>query len=124
MIFCETFKPKCSITSVQGYLTEFPPKLTILRSSFLFQIDAKTDKTYTYADVINKIQSLAAGLRDHGLRKGDVVCHLAFNHIDFPVIVYAVNYLGAALQTASPDYTDGKMQKRIYFLLIVLGFVK
>ena len=55
-----------------------------------------------------RIQQLAAGLRDLGLRQGDILCVFMYNNIDYPIIMYATNMLGAVLQTMSPLYRDGK----------------
>lgn len=74
--------------------------------------DADTNQSYTYADVIDRIQRLAAGLKSIGLRQGDVLCALSFNTIEYPVVWYAVNMLGATFMTASPEYTDEDLKRR------------
>ena len=80
-----------------------------MKSHLTVQIDAKTLKSYTYRQLIDRIQKLAAGLRDLGLKPGDVICALTFNTIEYPIIWYAANLIGATFQTASPLYTDGNM---------------
>jgi acyl-CoA synthetase (AMP-forming)/AMP-acid ligase II len=81
---------------------------------YLHQVDADTDKQYTYAQVIDRIQRLAAGLKNLGLRQGDVLCALTFNTIEYPIIWYAVNLIGATFQTASPLYVDGIVLRLLY----------
>lgn len=75
-------------------------------------VDAQSEKKYTYKQVIDRIQRLAAGLKSIGLRQGDVLCALTFNTIEYPIIWYAVNLLGATFQTASPLYTDDELERR------------
>ena len=74
----------------------------------LLQIEPNTNKQYRYSDIIDRIECLAAGFQALGMRQGDVLCALTFNTIEYPIIWYAVNMLGATFQTASPFYTDGK----------------
>ena len=73
-----------------------------------FQVDADSERQYTYAEVIVRIQQLAVGLRNLGLRQGDVLCIFMHNDIEYPIIMYATNIHGAVLQTMSPLYKDGK----------------
>ncbi|XP_045206212.2 uncharacterized protein LOC123558393 [Mercenaria mercenaria] len=75
-------------------------------------IDAQSGESYTYRQVIDRIQRLAAGLQEIGLRQGDVICALTFNTIEYPIIWYAANLIGATFQTASPLYTDEELERR------------
>ncbi|XP_060552027.1 uncharacterized protein LOC132713440 [Ruditapes philippinarum] len=75
-------------------------------------LDSKTRKSYTYRQVIDRIQKLSAGLRELCLRQGDVICALTFNTIEYPIIWYAANLIGATFQTASPLYTDEELERR------------
>ena len=68
----------------------------------------KTDRSYSYASVIDKSERLAAGLRDLGLRPGDVLCMMTKNNIDIPIFFLAVNLLGGVFQPLSVTNTDGK----------------
>ena len=71
-------------------------------------MEAKTGKSYSYANVIDKIERLAAGLRDLGLRPGDVLCMMTYNNIDVPIFTLAVNLIGGVYQPLSPTNTNGK----------------
>ncbi|KAL4219667.1 hypothetical protein ACF0H5_022239 [Mactra antiquata] len=75
-------------------------------------VDANTNKQYTYCEVKDRIQRLAAGYKNLGLREGDVLCALTYNTIEYPIIWFAANLLGATFQTASPLYTDEELERR------------
>ncbi|KAK3578369.1 hypothetical protein CHS0354_025464 [Potamilus streckersoni] len=75
-------------------------------------IEAETGRRYTYKDVIDRVQKLAHGLRELGIRKGDVVCTWLPNHIDYGVIYLACFYLGSPVQTMSPLETDDEIFRR------------
>ena len=98
------------------YLSDLWGSAGVSNCSKILQIDADSEKQYTYAEVIMRIQQLAAGLRNIGLRQGNVLCVLMYNDIDYPIIMYATNMLGAVLQTMSPLYKDGKLQAKCYTL--------
>lgn len=81
----------------------------LLSYVYFIQLDAQTEKMYTYRQVIDRIQKLAAGLKNIGVRQGDVLCALTFNTIEYPIIWYATTLIGATFQTASPLYADGRI---------------
>ena len=72
------------------------------------QVEAKKGTSYTYAEVIDRVQRLASGLRGLGLSEGDVLCILVYNNIEYPIITYATNLIGGIIQTVSPLYIDGR----------------
>jgi len=49
----------------------------------------------TYAGTVARVASLAAGLHERGIRRGDVVGLLSYNNVDFLTTIFAANYLGA-----------------------------
>ena len=90
----------------------------ILHSRLLFyvfdlQVDATSGKTYTYRQLIDRVERLAAGLQRYGVREGDVICIFSPNHIDFLPFFYASTLVNAVLQCINPLFTKG-MQ---YFLI-------
>ena len=75
----------------------------------LFQIDASSGNSYTYNEVVNRSERLAAGLQELGVHQGDVVCILSPNHIEYPMVIYATALTTAVLQTLNPQTTTGKL---------------
>ncbi|KAL3887155.1 hypothetical protein ACJMK2_027107 [Sinanodonta woodiana] len=75
-------------------------------------IEAETGRRYTYKDVIDRVQKLTHGLRELGVRKGDVVCIWLPNHIDYGVIYLACSFLGSPVQTMNPLETDDEIFRR------------
>ncbi|MFF9203997.1 long-chain fatty acid--CoA ligase [Streptomyces sp. NPDC014986] len=53
-------------------------------------------RTLSNTDLHERVNALAAGLRDLGVRRGDIVGMLLYNCPEFLELVYAVNRLGAA----------------------------
>jgi len=54
------------------------------------------DATLTNAELHRRVNAVAAGLLDLGVRRGDVVALLLHNCLEFLEVVYAVNRIGAA----------------------------
>jgi fatty-acyl-CoA synthase len=52
-------------------------------------------KRHTYADVYERVNSLAQGLMDLGIGRGDVVAILLYNCCEYLEITFAVNQIGA-----------------------------
>lgn len=74
-------------------------------------MEAKTGRSYSYANSVDRIERLAAGLRELGMGPGDVLCMLSYNHIDIPIFNLAVNLIGGVYQPLSPANTNGKFQQ-------------
>jgi fatty-acyl-CoA synthase len=51
--------------------------------------------TTTYGEMVGHVTALAAGLRDRGVGRGDVVALLAYNCPEFLETIFAANFLGA-----------------------------
>jgi acyl-CoA synthetase (AMP-forming)/AMP-acid ligase II len=82
---------------VLGRAAEFPDHPAI--------ICGVTGKTYTYAQLADAVQHVAAGLHARGIRKGDVVGIVSPNLPDFPVVFYAAVSIGAICSTVNPIAT-------------------
>lgn len=74
-------------------------------------IDGASGTSCTYSDVIKRSERLAAGLQQLGVKKDDVVCILAPNHMEYPVVYYATALCTAVLQTVNPLFTIEDMRK-------------
>ena len=53
-------------------------------------------KRYTYSQIEERVRSLAQGLRDLGLGKGDIIAILLYNCCEYIEMTFAVNRIGAA----------------------------
>jgi cyclohexanecarboxylate-CoA ligase len=62
------------------------------------------DRALTYEMLQADVQSLAAGLADAGIRRGDVVVVHLPNVPEFPIAWLAINALGAIMQTVHTPY--------------------
>lgn len=69
----------------EKYAKEFPDKEAII-----FE-----DRRITYRQLDDRINALAKGLLDLGLKKGDVVAILLINSVEFLELTFAVNKIGA-----------------------------
>ena len=78
-------------------VAEFPDHLAI--------VCGVTGKSYTYAQLADAVNHVAAGLHAHGIRKGDVVGLVSPNLPDFPVVFYAAASIGAICSTVNPVAT-------------------
>ncbi|XP_076053182.1 luciferin 4-monooxygenase-like isoform X2 [Oratosquilla oratoria] len=67
--------------------------------------DSRTGKHHTYNDLKQLVPQLASGLVSAGVGKGDSVCLLTTNHIDYPIIMLAIIYAGACCVPASTSYS-------------------
>ena len=52
-------------------------------------------ETITYGEMWARVASLAGGLAEHGVGRGDVVALLSYNCPEFLETIFAANYLGA-----------------------------
>ncbi|KAI8547009.1 hypothetical protein RHMOL_Rhmol07G0163200 [Rhododendron molle] len=75
-------------------------------------IDSTSGRTIPYSDLYPLVKSMASGLHQIGISQGDVVLILLPNSIYFPVIVFGVLYLGAALTTMNPLSTLPEIKKQ------------
>ncbi|HEX9032197.1 MAG TPA: long-chain fatty acid--CoA ligase [Streptosporangiaceae bacterium] len=73
-------------------------------STLDYQADRRPDKvvltcqsaTLTNAELFGRVNALAAGLTDRGVRTGDIVAMVLHNCPEFLELIYAVNRIGAA----------------------------
>jgi AMP-binding enzyme len=65
-------------------------------------IDAPTGRTITYAQLVEFVRAVAAGLAERGFGKGDVFAHYAPNLPEYAVAFHAIATLGGINTTANP----------------------
>lgn len=73
-------------------------------------MDATSDKTMKYHELIDGSLRVAAFLRGLGIGKGDVVSIFADNCLEFPLIVFGCFYLGATVNACNPAYTGDEVR--------------
>eukprot|EP00644_Phytophthora_capsici_P019765 jgi/Phyca11/512180/fgenesh2_kg.PHYCAscaffold_459_\ len=54
-----------------------------------------TDKVVTFSQLLKKAEALSAGLTARGIGKGDTVVLHSFNCIEYPIVFFALNRIGA-----------------------------
>ncbi|XP_052808168.1 uncharacterized protein LOC128237001 [Mya arenaria] len=74
-------------------------------------VDATTEKTTTYSELVTRIERAASGLQAIGVMKDDDIGVLSPNHPDYLVTFYACALVGATLQPISPMYTKDDLAK-------------
>jgi acyl-CoA synthetase (AMP-forming)/AMP-acid ligase II len=72
-------------------------------------IDGPTGETLSYAELVRQVRSLAAGLAERGIGRGDVVALCAPNAPVYAVVFHAVAALGGVVTTVNPAYTADEM---------------
>jgi acyl-CoA synthetase (AMP-forming)/AMP-acid ligase II len=68
-------------------------------------IDASSRRTVTYAQLVESVRAVAAGLADRGFGKGEVFAHYAPNLPEYAIAFHAVASLGGVNTTANPLLT-------------------
>jgi acyl-CoA synthetase (AMP-forming)/AMP-acid ligase II len=69
-------------------------------------IDAPTGRTITYAELVESVRGVAAGLGQRGFGKGEVFAHYAPNCPEYAVAFHAVATVGGVNTTANPQLTE------------------
>ncbi|KAJ8762221.1 hypothetical protein K2173_007377 [Erythroxylum novogranatense] len=76
-------------------------------------IDATTGQELTYKQLWTAVDSVAAGLSELGVRKGQVVLFLSPNSIFLPIVYLSVMSLGAIITTTNPLNTPREIATQI-----------
>ncbi|KAK5716286.1 hypothetical protein LTR17_016475 [Elasticomyces elasticus] len=76
-------------------------------------IDPVSKRNYTFATVIQRVKSLANGLRELGLKEGDVVGLFSPNTIDYAIICFAVIGCGAIFSPISAALTAQELRDQL-----------
>uniref|UniRef100_A0A182M8S1 Luciferin 4-monooxygenase n=1 Tax=Anopheles culicifacies TaxID=139723 RepID=A0A182M8S1_9DIPT len=68
-------------------------------------VDGVTGREYTYAEVLKCSCLLAGYLKDHNIKRGDVVAIVAENRSEYPITIIALLLVGASVALFNPSYT-------------------
>jgi 4-coumarate--CoA ligase len=73
-------------------------------------LEAKTGRSYTYAQVRNTAIEFGKGLKANwNWRKGDVLALYSPNSIDFPAVTWGCLWAGGIISPANPAYTADEL---------------
>jgi acyl-CoA synthetase (AMP-forming)/AMP-acid ligase II len=76
-------------------------------------IDGVTGRTLSYGQLADAIQGTAAGLAEHGFRKGEVFAIYAPNCLEYPVAFHAVASCGGITTTINPLFTTDELTHQL-----------
>src|SRR5688572_1057349 len=76
-------------------------------------IDGVTGRTYSYAELEQRIQQVAAGFAAHGLKKGDVLAIYSPNVPEYAIAFHAAATLGVATTMVPPLFTEEETSKQL-----------
>ncbi|KAK3627750.1 hypothetical protein LTR22_022621 [Elasticomyces elasticus] len=82
-------------------------------ASTIILIDPVSQRNYTFATVIQRVKSLAHGLRELGVKEGDVVGLFSPNTIDYAIICFAVVGCGAVFSPISAALTAQELRDQL-----------
>lgn len=68
-------------------------------------IDAITHKKITFGDLKRDTKRFAAGLQDHGFKRGDVLCIYSPNQVDYGTVIFGCLAAGGKVSPANCAYT-------------------
>ncbi|KAK5710862.1 hypothetical protein LTR17_018672 [Elasticomyces elasticus] len=76
-------------------------------------IDPVSKRNYTFATVLQRVKSLAHGLRELGMKEGDVVALFSPNTVDYAIICFAVIGCGAIFSPISAALTAQELRDQL-----------
>lgn len=76
-------------------------------------VDVVSKEELTYKEFKIKFRTVASGLHELGVRKGDVVMILSPNSVWFPVIIFGCWLVGATVTTVNPVNTSYEIEKQL-----------
>ena len=76
-------------------------------------VDGTSGLTITYGELSTMIQSLAGGLVEAGIARGDVVAIMAPNIPHYAVVFHGTAWAGGAVTTINPTYTAGEVRHQL-----------
>src|SRR5919109_4765231 len=94
-------------------LTEFVLARAVDLSDKPALIDGPSGRTITYAQLVESVRAVGAGLAARGFGKGDVFAHFAPNLPEYAVAFHAVARLGGVNTTANPLFTAHELARQL-----------
>ncbi|NUT48841.1 MAG: AMP-binding protein [Saccharothrix sp.] len=97
----------------QTSLTSFVLKHAEEHGSKVAAVDVTGRTSYTFAELVSRVRRAAQGLRDLGLRQGDVVAILAPNVPEYPIAYHSVALAGGIVTALNPLDTSADLVDRL-----------
>jgi acyl-CoA synthetase (AMP-forming)/AMP-acid ligase II len=76
-------------------------------------IDGLTGRTVTYAQLVDAVRRMAAGLSQAGLVRGEVLALVSGNCPEYPVIFHAAASVGAIVMGVNPWFGEAEMRRQL-----------
>jgi len=76
-------------------------------------IDGPSGRTISYAQLVESVRAVGAGLAERGFGKGDVFAHFAPNLPEYAVTFHAVATLGGINTTVNPLFTAEELERQL-----------
>jgi acyl-CoA synthetase (AMP-forming)/AMP-acid ligase II len=76
-------------------------------------IDGGTGQTISYGEASRMIDSLAASLRNLGMKRGDVLALYAGNRPEYPIVAHGAMLAGATVTPINPMYSVAEANKQL-----------
>jgi 4-coumarate--CoA ligase len=85
-------------------------------------IDSLSGSSISYPELFPLVKSMASGLHNAGISKGDVILILLPNSVYYPIVFMGVLYLGAIVTTMNPLSSVLEIKKQITDCNVCLAF--
>ncbi|RLN91006.1 hypothetical protein BBJ28_00009773 [Nothophytophthora sp. Chile5] len=72
-----------------------------------------TERTLSFGQVLEQSRQICAGLAANGIKKGDVVILHSFNCLEYPLVFFALNRLGAICSPSSPQFNAEELADQV-----------
>ncbi|EIM79727.1 phenylacetyl-CoA ligase [Stereum hirsutum FP-91666 SS1] len=73
-------------------------------------VDDATGRKIGFEEIRARVFGLANTLSfDYGIRENDVVCLMSQNHVDYPLVIWALHRLGAIVTLTNPAFTSSEL---------------
>ncbi|EJT97436.1 phenylacetyl-CoA ligase [Dacryopinax primogenitus] len=77
-------------------------------------IDDATGRAYGLDEIRERVERIARAVKARwGVGPGDTVCLCSENHIDYPIVIWAMHRLGCTVSPANPSYTAGELEYQL-----------
>jgi acyl-CoA synthetase (AMP-forming)/AMP-acid ligase II len=76
-------------------------------------VDAESTQTYTYGQLADAVDRVAAGLAERGLGRGDVAALFSPNSADYPVVFHGILRAGAVVSPVNCLYTAAELAHQL-----------
>lgn len=110
------YKPSSKSASINSFKDVVIPNKSLpqMLSESVEKYSGKTamtfeDRTYTYKELSNKIQSLTVSLKEKGVKKGDRVALMLPNCPQYPISYYAILCAGATVVQINSMYQSDEL---------------